>query len=31
MGPVADLIEVAFGIELGPEGREAVRGMRVAA
>ena len=31
MGPVADLIEVAFGIELGREGREAVRGMRSAA
>jgi len=31
MGPVADLIEVAFGVELGPEGREAVRGMRAAA
>ncbi|HAL62001.1 MAG TPA: hypothetical protein DCP08_06300 [Chloroflexi bacterium] len=31
MGPVADLIEVAFGVDLGPEGREAVRGMRAAA
>ncbi len=31
MGPVADLIEVAFGVELGREGREAVRGMRAAA
>lgn len=31
MGPVANLIEVAFGVELGPEGREAVRGMRAAA
>ncbi len=30
MGPVADLIEVAFGVELGPEGREAVWGMRAA-
>lgn len=31
MGSVANLIEVAFGIDLGPEGREAVRGMRAAA
>jgi len=31
MGPVAELIEVAFGVDLGPEGREAVRGMRAAA
>lgn len=31
MGPVADLIEVAFGVYLGPEGREVVRGMRAGA
>ncbi len=31
IGSVADLLEVAFGLELGPEGREAVRGMRAAA
>lgn len=31
MGPVANLIEVAFGVDLGPEGREAVRWMRAGA
>lgn len=31
MGPVADLMEVAFGVDLGPEGRGAVRGMRAVA
>lgn len=31
MGSVADLMEVAFGVKLGPEGRKAVRGMKAAA
>ncbi len=31
MSPVADLIEAAFSVDLGPEGREAVWGMRAAA